>query len=1547
MSSISFVSPSSNSSLSSSSSSSSSNSSLLVARVDLSVVWLLLAGFVLACLLLSAVGGVKWRRHKQRDELTYSHHAAESGAAGGEAGPDAADAGQQQAPQSTASEQLSAFSRQLHSQHASTVSLLAEQQSSVRSQLDRLCAEAEQLKALLAARLSGDRGFVDAAIALLLSDITAAESYRRRQAKREDDVLRVKQDCITQLDDAMHALQAGHTSGGSSGTSVSQSSLSRVKEYCESLIRCVSSAQRECEKERARVRHSSASTSSILGGEAVALLTRHAEDEEEAERLVGRLLHNVHGAADNFLFACLEHDMDATATTSSASKGRGATGSGSSSSASLNRLHLTCRRFHGELARCVGAWPAATASLADSRTARGSDETEALQCLERQKAQVDGEASRGLFAGLDQQLVDSITAIIRQTAAARQQRSEQQAQQHSGVGHHTAAGLSQSTPAASSSLIAALFQSASEALSAFDSAATATPFHSDGLSSSASSPSSLSSASLGASFSVWRENDALLSGLLSAEAARQVVVCGELDRAAVHSGLSAADEGRLRDAAAAVSSLHSTHSAAAVRLGERGRAEEQRAVEQRLAALRDSERDVERQREALQSDFDARMASRATAEADPESNTASARQLQADFQLSMESLHARQQQDALTARTELHAIHAQHRSRVAGQQSDMRRQQQQQMADAMRQYEQIHAALAESAAERCQSDLQLEGVDVPNLRVSTLAALSTQSARETALLTFHQANVDEMNRRQQTERRVMEEDAEQRQRDELRSLRAEWDEDRERQRALDEDEFEQRLRGATDSTAAALIRGQHADEVKKRERRWQDEWSAQEASRAQQHRAAADVRGQQLAAEQSAERAAELSDQRDELFQVRLSACKQQEVALLDAALHSGTRGDGRRLIESTLASRHAAERARLIAQQEADNQQHIARLLDADRTSRSERRLAVQRGIEEGRLSESEAAVALAAVDEDSTSAATSQRIFAAVAESAAASLYSLQSRQWEEVKAAMSRAFPDETFSGSGWQQQQQHGSLSPDVASLAQHAAQVMQSAVDASRDHVAALELEEQAAVQRCRDEQRQAMEQLEAKLAKEEAAIRAQFEQQLQEAQSEHEAKLDQLQSDLQLVRQQQPVDERAVLEYEAAVEDEQQSHASMMQQAAAQFEAEVVLRSEAQRVHLRASQQHSMNDAIRQARSDRQQQEKEAMAQQSRLQSEVKEDAKRAMQLLQRHGRRHRARTLIGVKQAMRALVARYTDTSRQTAQTEQQRAQTQPDDTATQRRQLVASEPTTAVNTPATPQLLRPAAAQLDRVESLIRQLAHREAGSAARPQYEQPSSASLSPESPSLFTSALAASSLTARQRSLLDSVQRVQAAICTSLSLRCLDLHIRLDESQLSGEPASTPLTTPLSHLYTLLSSRHVLLLHDQPHTPVSHHCLAIAFLSAGRHSHFTAATHSASYQTALVAALTAALNAVNGQQRHTWQQQQRQQESEVVEAAAASFMSEHGEDAEYEAVDALNEQLCALLTDSPVGHGHQSVHSSQVQLLLAAMEQTRKESRSVRT
>ena len=1530
----------------------SSASTPVVASVELSTVWLLLAGFALACLLLSAVGGVKWRRHKRRDELAYSQKASESGEEGAAAESSGAVA-------STASSQLAAFSRQLHSQHASTVSLLSEQQSSVRSQLDRLCAEAEQLKALLAARLSGDRGFVDAAIALLLSDITAAESYRRRQGKREEEALRGQQDCLARLDEAMHALQAAASGSGSAGGGAlsGQSSVGRVKECAESVIRCVSSCQRECDKERARVRHSSASSSSILGAEAVALLTRHADDEAEAERAISRLLHAAHTAADNFLFHCLEHDMEANASSSSG-KGGGRSGGSGSSSVYLHRLQLTCRRYHGEMARSVSAWPAVVVQLSDTRAARSSDETEALQSLERQKAQVDSEASRGLFAGLDQQLVDSIAQLIRQTAAvADRHGSGQHALQLSATAGSTGATVV-SHAALSTSLVTALLDSASQA-AADATGDSVNPFQLDGSSASAVSADSLSAVVLAASFSEWREGDALLSGLLSAEAARKLAVCSELDRSTLHAALPAAESARLQEAAGAVTALHASHSAALVRLSERGRAEEQRAVEQRLAALREAERENERRRESLQADFDARMASRAAeAAAGDEADGGSAARLQAEFDAAMEALQSERQQAALTAQTELHAIHQQHRQRLAAAQSELRRAQQQQMADASRLYEQTHRQLTEAADEKCHRDLQLEGVDVPSLRAATLAALHTPSARETALVAFHAANMTELSHKQQSERRVLEEEVEQRHRAHVEALRAEWEDSTDRQRAVAEEEYEQQVRAA-DSTTAAVLRSQHADESRRREKRWQEDWSAQAADSAQQHNAALDSRREQQAAEQAAERAAELSDQRDEMFQVRLAACKTQEATLLEQALHAGTRADGRRVIESAMASRHSAERARAIAAQELDNKQLIARALEADRAALSERRQRIQRESDEGRLSESEAAAALSALEADGSPAAVSQRVFAAVANSVAASLTGLQSRQWDEVKAAMLRAFPDEAFSGGEWQQR---GSLSPDVAALAAAQAAVLQSAVEASREHVASLEREEQAAVRECLAEQQQRMEQLDDKLAAEEAAIRAQFEQQLAAARGEHEAKLAQLVDDRQRVSEQQPVDIRAVAEYDAAIEEERQSHALVMEQAAEQFEAELAMRSEAARVHLRAANQLQLNEAMRHARSERVQQEKDASAEQSRVHERVKEDARRAMQLLERRGRRHRVATQLGVQRALQALVSRHTSHPQPQAAPHAQAEGS----AACVELQVIVTRVSAegAAATSASPASQAAVGAQLDRIEALLRHMAPLDAGSAGSQQAGRatvspdllPLSASSAASAGQLLATPIAASSLTARQAALAHSVQRVQAAVSDALSLPALQL--RLADATLAATLAPACDTDccallPLSHLYTLLPGARVLLLHDQPAVGVAQHCLALCFLHAARRSHFTEATHSAEYQSALLLALTAALSTQQQQQPldYTPAHSDLPVHSGIVHTQhAADSVVQPGNRAEKKAgselavssgdrADALNERLCALLAEQqhPVAPAHLSADSRQVQLLLEAIAQ----------
>ena len=113
------------------------------------------------------------------------------------------------------------------------------------------------------------------------------------------------------------------------------------------------------------------------------------------------------------------------------------------------------------------------------------------------------------------------------------------------------------------------------------------------------------------------------------------------------------------------------------------------------------------------------------------------------------------------------------------------------------------------------------------------------------------------------------------------------------------------------------------------------------------------------------------------------------------------------------------------------------------------------------------------------------------------------------------------------------------------------------------------------------------------------------------------------------------------------------------------------------------------------------------------------------------------------------------------------------------------------------------PAAAQLDRIEALIRQIAPTAATLQQRQLMPQPGppSAASSPAAAHILASAIASSSLTARQRALLDSAQRVQTAICTSLALGFCELRLTAAASPLLGGQSLVS-TLPLSHLYTLV-------------------------------------------------------------------------------------------------------------------------------------------------
>jgi hypothetical protein len=161
--------------------------------------------------------------------------------------------------------------RKLEEQRVAHESLFSRQKRDFQAECDRLVAETDQVKALLAVKMTsggGSRAFLEAAERLLLAEISARTSYERRQRKREEEITELLRQLQRLLKSPPEFLVP--------------SEVPHVKQLVKSLLDLVAECQDARDKERIR-RRGFASNSGIVGEEVMAELNRGASEEQEEE----------------------------------------------------------------------------------------------------------------------------------------------------------------------------------------------------------------------------------------------------------------------------------------------------------------------------------------------------------------------------------------------------------------------------------------------------------------------------------------------------------------------------------------------------------------------------------------------------------------------------------------------------------------------------------------------------------------------------------------------------------------------------------------------------------------------------------------------------------------------------------------------------------------------------------------------------------------------------------------------------------------------------------------------------------------------------------------------------------------------------------------------------------------------------------------------------------------------------------------------------------------------------------------------------------------
>ena len=164
--------------------------------------------------------------------------------------------------------------QKLEEQRSTNQRLFNMQKKDFRSECDKICAETDQLKALLAVKMtgSGSRAFAEAAQRLLLAEISARNSYYRRQSKREGDIVGYLRDLQMLLADP-------------------NSDVNEVKKLVRKATLLVTETTESASKERSR-RRTLAANVAIIGDDVIAELSKTSFEEARAEERLHAALKN-------------------------------------------------------------------------------------------------------------------------------------------------------------------------------------------------------------------------------------------------------------------------------------------------------------------------------------------------------------------------------------------------------------------------------------------------------------------------------------------------------------------------------------------------------------------------------------------------------------------------------------------------------------------------------------------------------------------------------------------------------------------------------------------------------------------------------------------------------------------------------------------------------------------------------------------------------------------------------------------------------------------------------------------------------------------------------------------------------------------------------------------------------------------------------------------------------------------------------------------------------------------------------------------------------
>ena len=274
------------------------------------------------------------------------------------------------------------------------------QQAVFRAECDRICAEAEQIKALVATKLTDGKGYIDAAYQLLLHEITARSSYVNRQKRRENELFNLLSTFTTMLYNN-NSIQSANTL---------YPTIDSIQNKSAELIK-----QSQIEKQR---KSHLSSNSGIIGDEIITCLCVHQHQYESIESVFIDKIQLVLNELRTFQSKLVDNELEYDERYKSLWNKQNINGIELLKSKHQKKLQNESNHVSERLTSLLSVLGDLFDQLKLCRESIVEDENNAIEIMEQKQQDNTQNVQTGLFRGVEPELAEAIKFFLLQTKAS-------------------------------------------------------------------------------------------------------------------------------------------------------------------------------------------------------------------------------------------------------------------------------------------------------------------------------------------------------------------------------------------------------------------------------------------------------------------------------------------------------------------------------------------------------------------------------------------------------------------------------------------------------------------------------------------------------------------------------------------------------------------------------------------------------------------------------------------------------------------------------------------------------------------------------------------------------------------------------------------------------------------------------------------------------------------------------------------------------------------------------------------------------------------------